>query len=224
MPWSLIAQELIEKEFLQYGESIKNEVDLLSNDEIFKGFNLDINLDKKQEMISTFLEQAHWFGKKDTVTYKAFSILKVDDELWIDKNQEDIFTMLNDEPYIVLDTSKESYEKANLFFNQLTQKINDSNLGNEGVVIKPLIWKSGVAPYMKVRNEKYLHLIYGYDYKLHYSEMIKSKRIGKKLELSIKEYELGIQMLKTNSKQELLNLACQIQFEIDKEKSLDIRL
>ena len=173
MPWSLIAQELIEKEFLQYGESIKNEVDLLSNDEIFKGFNLDINLDKKQEMISTFLEQAHWFGKKDTVTYKAFSILKVDDELWIDKNQEDIFTMLNDEPYIVLDTSKESYEKANLFFNQLTQKINDSNLGNEGVVIKPLIWKSGVAPYMKVRNEKYLHLIYGYDYKLHYSEMIK---------------------------------------------------
>ena len=31
-------------------------------------------------------------------------------------------------------------------------------------------------------------------------------------------------MLKTNSKQELLNLACQIQFEIDKEKSLDIRL
>lgn len=224
LPWSLIAKDLIDKEFLQYGESVKKELTTLQQDKIFNSFEMDFKLNEKSKMIETFLEQAHWFGQSGEVQYKPFSILKVDNEIWIEKNQEAIFTMLNNDPYLVIDTSRESYVKARDFFEKLTQKINDNNLGNEGVVMKPLIWKKGVAPYMKVRNEKYLHLIYGYDYQLHYDEKLKSKRIGKKLELSIKEYELGIEMLKAPSKSELLSLACQINFEIDKEKDLDVRL
>lgn len=226
LPWSMIAKELIDKEFLQYGKSIKKELSTLSEDKTFEGFNIDLKLSQRNEMVDTFIEQAHWFGKSGEVEYKPFSILKVDNEIWIDKNQEDIFNMLGNgnEPYLVIDTSKESYVKAAQFFKELTQKINDKNLGNEGIVMKPLLWKKGVAPYMKVRNEQYLHLIYGYDYKLHYDEKLKSKRIGRKLDLSIKEYELGISMLSSPSHFNLLSLACQINYEIDKEKELDIRL
>lgn len=224
LPWSLIAKDLIDKEFLQYGHSIKKELNTLKNDMVFNSLNLEENLTQKQNMIDTFIEQANWFGKEGQVEYKPFTILKVDNELWVEKNQEDIFKMLGNEPYLVIDTSKESYVKAREFFNNLTQKINDQNLGNEGVVMKPLIWKKGIAPYMKVRNEQYLHLIYGYDYKLHYEDKLKSKRIGKKLDLSIKEYQLGVDMLSAKSKSELLSLACQINYEIDKEKELDIRL
>lgn len=224
LPWSLIAQDLIDKEFLQYGHSIQKEINVLLEDTTFNTFNIDQQLPIKNEMINTFIEQANWFGKKAEVQYKPFSILKVDNEIWAYKNQEEIFKMLVNDPYLVIDTSRESYSKANDFFNSLTQQINEKDLGNEGIVMKPLIWKSGVAPYMKIRNEKYLHLIYGYDYKLHYEDKIKSKRIGKKLELSIKEYELGVKMLQCQNKFERLDLACQINFEIDKEKELDIRL
>lgn len=224
LPWSLIAQDLIDKEFLQYGESVKKEIDILTEDNVFKNFNIDKNLNQKVEMVDTFIEQAKWFGKSSEVEYKPFSILKVDNEIYIEKNQEEIFKMLGSDNYLVVDTSRESYPLARDFFDNLTKKINDKNLGNEGIVMKPLIYKPGVAPYMKVRNENYLHLIYGYDYLLNYQDKLKTKRIGKKLELSIKEYELGIQMLSAKSKTELLDLACQINYEIDKEKTLDIRL
>ena len=226
LPWSMIAQELIEKDFLQYGKSIKQELNILNDDMAFKAFNLDGQIVQKTEMIDTFIEQASWFGQSGEVQYKPFSILKVDNEIWIDKNQEEIFKLISNEnePYLVIDTSKESYAQAVEFFKELTQKMNQENLGNEGIVMKPLLWKKGVAPYMKVRNEQYLHLIYGYDYKLHYQEKLKNKRINKKLELSVKEYELGIDMLRATTKSELLSLACQINFEIEKEKQLDIRL
>lgn len=224
LPWSLIAKDLIDKEFLQYGKSVKNELNILENDKVFNNFKVDEKLVQKTNMIDTFLEQANWFGKESEVEYKPFSILKVDNEIWVEKNQEDIFTMLGNEPYLVVDTSRESYPKIKDFFTNLTKRINDQNLGNEGIVMKPLVWKKGIAPYMKVRNEQYLHLIYGYDYKLHYEDKLKTKRIGKKLELSIKEYQLGVDMLSAKSKSELLSLACQINYEIDKEKDLDIRL
>lgn len=224
LPWSLIAKDLIDKEFLQYGKSVKNELQLLENDKVFNSFKVDDKLVQKTNMIDTFIEQANWFGKESEVEYKPFSILKVDNEIWVEKNQEDIFTMLGNEPYLVVDTSRESYPKIKDFFTNLTKRINDQNLGNEGIVMKPLVWKKGIAPYMKVRNEEYLHLIYGYDYKLHYEDKLKTKRIGKKLELSIKEYQLGVDMLSAKSKSELLSLACQINYEIDKEKDLDIRL
>jgi hypothetical protein len=120
--------------------------------------------------VNVFLDQAKWFGKKDTVTYKPFSILKVDEELWIEKNQEDIFKSINDSEYLVCNSIRDNYEKVNDFFNKLTK-----SLGHEGVVIKPLYWKKGVAPYIKVRNEDYLHLIYGYDYLLNYEEKVKKK-------------------------------------------------
>lgn len=223
LPWSFIAEDLITKEFYQYGKTIKNELAILKNDNMFIEFNIDANINKKYEMVNVFLDQAYGYGKNYPIEYKPFSILKVDDEIWVDKNQEDIFKMVNDDNYLVIETNNLNYEKAIEFFNKITSK-NNNDIGNEGVIVKPLIWKEGVAPYIKVRNEDYLHIIYGYDYKLNYDEMVKTKKINKKLEMSIKEYELGIKMLKSQNSQELMNLACEIYFEIAKENQLDVRL
>ncbi len=57
------------------------------------------------------------------------------------------------------------------------QKYFDSLIFNlyEGIVIKPFIKNDSDLPYLKVRNEDYLTLIYGYNYKYKYEVLCKSK-------------------------------------------------
>jgi len=69
----------------------------------------------------------------------------------------------------------------------------------EGIVIKPdLLW-SNLCPFIKVRNPNYLTIIYGYDYQneFKYQKLMKQKNIKKKMQMSINEFNLGIEMLKT---------------------------
>lgn len=121
-------------------------------------------------------------------------------------------------------TNENALLMAQEFFNYLTEQANEQSFPHEGVVVKPLVYMEGVAPYMKVRNENYLHLVYGYDYLKKYQEKVSNKKINKKLDLSIKEYELGIKMLKSINRFEKLDLACQMKFEMNQEQDLDSRL
>jgi len=68
----------------------------------------------------------------------------------------------------------------------------------EGIVIKPeIVDTPNVAPYMKVRNPRYLSIIYGYDYQSprKYSKLLNQKNIYKKLSSSIKEFKIGRTLL-----------------------------
>ena len=219
LPWSAIGKELIEKEFLQYGKSIEKEIQLLSEDKVFQGFG---NNTKTQEKgIKTFLEQLDIYGQETDIEFKPFSILSVDGENWCLRNQQEIYSLVSEEKYCAIDLYNEGqFQIAESYFKEITSLLKP----HEGVVIKPLIYKEGVAPYVKVRNENYLHLIYGYDYLSNYAHMCQNKRVGKKQALSIKQFELGMQMLITHDKQQLMELACQMKFEINQEKELDPRL
>jgi len=77
-------------------------------------------------------------------------------------------------------TSYNCLEQAEAYYKELTV---DKHM--EGVVIKPERWDGAVVPYMKVRNEQYLSIIYGYDYKFphKYRKLMKQKSITKSLEL-----------------------------------------
>ena len=230
LPWSAIGKELIDKDFLQYGKSIQNELSTLNNDPVFSQFAEQIGLDAKahKKEIDIFMEQLELYGNEHPVYYNPFSILSVDGKNYTKENQLNIFThLLPKEPYMVLNLNDvNAVEQAESFFESLTtlSMTGDSKFAHEGVVIKPLVYKEGVAPYMKVRNEQYLHLIYGYDYKFDYQKMVDKKRIGKKLKLSIDEFEIGMKMLESKSQFELLDLACQMKFYINNEHELDPRL
>lgn len=228
LPWSAIGRELIEKEFAQYGKSIEKELNLLAEDEVFAQYAKDMNfyVEEHQQAITTFLQQLELYGSEREMEYKPFTILAVDNQTWVEHNQQEIFSMLLPaEPHCIIRTDEHgSHEKAREFFDNMTRSFDEQGLAHEGIVMKPVVYKSGVAPAMKVRNEKYLYLIYGYDYIFNYAKMVEGKKINRKLELSVKEFELAQKMLVASTRQQRLELACQMKFEINQEQELDIRL
>ncbi|WP_397356486.1 hypothetical protein [Paenibacillus sp. N3.4] len=95
--------------------------------------------------------------------------------------------ILSDDAFITLDLfESDSFEKAERYFSKLTI---DNQM--EGVVIKPEVQEGKSVPYMKVRNEDYLSIIYGYDYKFphKYKKLMKQKNISRKLRTSINEHQ-----------------------------------
>lgn len=224
MPWSSIGQELINRDFIPYGLSYLKENELLSQDKVFAKFPKFANRNSSWHVDHSkiFLEQVALYGKKAESYYRPFNVLKMDNAVYPFTSAE-VFERLNENAqFIVVDWNEDgAYEKAQEFFAKLT----NSEQAFEGVVVKPLEDRNlnDCAPYMKVRNENYLHIIYGYDYQLNYEKMCSQKRIGKKLMLSVKEYGLGKKMLSA-SKEELAEVACQMLFELKQEESIDTRL
>ena len=97
-------------------------------------------------------------------------------------------------------------------------------LFRSGVVIKPLAGPEDVAPYMKVRNENYLTLVYGFDYKRRYEALCKQKRVGGKLKVSIKEFELATKMLSADNGPAMTELIVKMISQLNQEKEMDPRL
>ncbi len=191
-----------------------------------------VALEEQVHSLTTFNEQLDYYAKKGQVTLKPFTILKIvkqdgSEERPFLKASEMFSFVSNDDFHIVDFKDEHYYEKALQFFKTLTV---DRHM--EGVVIKPEAMKNGVVPFLKVRNENYLTLVYGYDYKLphKYSKLIKQKNTAVKLRTSLKEYALAEEMLSykwseisvdnTAYKQVVANML----FETKKEKEIDPRL
>ena len=206
--------------------------------------------EKMTDDLSYYNHQIVVFGEPGVLEYKPFSILKIikengTEENWVSstKNNADIFPKISTSVYAVLDFEKDSgkiyletdeiYENtfdetANKFWQLVTQK------EMEGFVIKPqTVYIPNVAPYLKCRNKEYLRLVYGMDYQslAHKTEkLLKGKSIRKKLETSIKEWELGRRMLDVPMEEISTNnglwltLSLQLMSTIDSENELDPRL
>jgi hypothetical protein len=134
----------------------------------------------------------------------------------------DVIVPVKDGPDKIARTTVSNY------FDLLTKTHN-----MEGVVIKPeTVFTPGIAPYIKVRNEDYLMIVYGHNYKFEnkFNKLIKKKGVKRKLQTSIKEFELGMKMLRTPYKdinpdnRQYKQLLAQMIIEVEKEKQLDPRL
>jgi|GEM_PF-98959 len=118
-------------------------------------------------------------------------------------SQNEIFTLVSDDTVLrehhLLNLEGEnaevSFKWAREFYDQLTGD------DYEGVVIKPNHYPEELnyAPFLKVRNSRYLSIIYGYNYQepRHYTNLVKQKNIAKKVRNSIRDYNLGLKMLQT---------------------------
>ena len=104
----------------------------------------------------------------------------------------------------------------------------------EGIVIKPeFAYMPDVAPYLKCRNKEYLRITYGPDYQSLEKKRVKllrGKSIKRKIETSIKEWELGRKLLDIKKDEisihnkKWVGLIVQLMKEQDSETTLDPRL
>ena len=107
-----------------------------------------------------------------------------------------MFKLLSDDEICVVNFGENNFDseyfKVKDFYDKLT-----INKFYEGIVIKPNFIVKNMAPFLKVRNENYLTLIYGPDYlsKFRYDKLMKKKKIDKKLNISIREFNLGLKLL-----------------------------
>ena len=223
MPWRAIGGQLIDSEFERYGAAVEAEVSVLAQDPVFQGFGIgaEYQAETRQAGLQIFREQVQLYGAEGTPHYKPFTVLSVDGEDWLGRDQAEIFPLVApNEPYLVLNLEDGSAEASLVqFFGELT---TDAQM--EGVVIKPCVMDGDMLPFMKVRNERYLHIIYGYDYQLRYAGMCAKKRIARKLAVSKKEFFLGRTMLSAPDENALRHALIQMQGEVAREATLDPRL
>lgn len=179
--------------------------------------------------------QVEFYGYKGTPSFEPFQVLKLDDQVLPFNNHEGFFK-LSSRPCKLIDLEdSKSYGDVEKLFDcwQKQPEWFGECQALEGVVIKPLDPKlTDVAPYIKVRNTEYLRMVYGpyYDHPLDYQTLLDKKRLGKKLKLSIKEWELGLKMLALNSEtfslenEEALSLFVDFMRSEFQLKSVDPRL
>ena len=151
------------------------------------------------EGMNIYARQLELFGGDGEVELKPFNLLKAiqtdgTEVLFFDQSNIDLFTLVSDDSYCVVDFEDENWLQTAQLFNDMVT-LNEEL---EGVVIKPeKVYTKHVAPSIKCRSPRYLTLTYGFDYQKSnkYTKLINKKHINRKLKASISEFEIGKKML-----------------------------
>lgn len=160
-----------------------------------------LNLDEYGGGLRTYREQLDLFSKESLPFFKPFSVLKYgysDGSEVIENSNVKGFTMVNkdENAYVILDFEKESIEenikKAYSFYEMSV--FNDNE---EGIMIKPdQVFIEGLPPAFKVRNNDYLTMIYGINFKPDYDYYLQKRNIYKKAIESTKQWHISQELLK----------------------------
>lgn len=182
--------------------------------QMYKAFtntdNLHISTNQMEELLGIYSKQLELYGKDAELDYKPFSILKI---IYNDGNesiplldhtltQSQMYQMLysgeQTDAQLVLTIEPTNYQSQYLVLKEWFDKKTICD-GFEGIMLKPDIIEPGKLPLIKVRNQDYLTIIYGYDYKLehNYKTLVNKKTTSKKIYQSIKEFKLGMNLLTT---------------------------
>ena len=157
------------------------------------------SLDELDELLKVYSRQIELYGSDGQVHFKVFSILKEvfeddSEKLFFNESNADIYSGVNTDTCLVVDLDNEEDVKKLYDFYNKTTIVEEM----EGIMLKPLqVYIKGVAPSIKVRNPRYLTIVYGPDYqsKTKLEKLISRKKIKRKLEMSVKEWEIGKRIL-----------------------------
>lgn len=165
-----------------------------------KDFNV-LPLDEYKEGLKTYKEQLNLYGKGGAPFFKPFCVLKYgysDGTEIIETSNIKGFTTVNkdENAYVILDFEKNSFDeniqKAYSFFEKSVLENNE-----EGIMIKPdEVFIEGLPPAFKVRNNEYLTMIYGINFKSDYNYYIEKRNIYKKVIESTKQWHISQELLK----------------------------
>lgn len=228
LPWSALGESIIKRDFISYSALIRSEIAEVQSSGLAKFPQFFLDFKEKREDIDCFDETLSLYSKSVNVNqgldYQPFDVLYADgtEQLAITPEGER-FSSVNDGDFWVFDPSSESdVEKAEKQFYKLV--VAD---GFEGVVVKPdnrAALSPDAAPYLKVRGEDYLQLVYGYDYGSRLPQLLKQKSNKHKIRLSCKEHAIGRKMLASKDPVELKQNVIRMIGELKKESMLDPRL
>lgn len=229
LPWSALGSGLIDTGFKQYSCAIEQFIKNLESDKVFQNFDLAKTMDSKKmrENLNAFDDQIDIFAgdvvRDQKPYFRAFDILSIDGVVEEKKNNMLNYNKVNDSHAgLKVDTTNpEDIERLRSMFIDITTEMR-----MEGIVIKPLVYSVDMRcpPYMKVRNEEYLRIVYGYDYKERLEAHCNQKSTRGKTRLSIDEYEIGQAMLKNTDPKMHETLVAAMMGCLSREKSLDPRL
>lgn len=218
MPWSAKAQSLLQEQYAAVGASASNAlVQVAKSLEQATGRGLEAakllleQVNHKQQAVAKFQKAyRHYCWEVVSVDdYKLapFHILATEGQVHTDKSHQwhmqEIAHFCKPDPqllcitpYKIIDTTSEaSIQQAIDWWHSLTQK------GGEGMVVKPMQFvahgqKGLLQPAIKSRGSEYLRIIYGpeYDRDVHL-ERLKKRGLGRKRNMALKEFALGIEAL-----------------------------
>ncbi|HTJ53684.1 MAG TPA: polynucleotide kinase-phosphatase [Cyclobacteriaceae bacterium] len=227
MPWSAKAQALIKDQYASVGaaasSSLTSVVDILKQTVHRKIEGVDELLQQyseKQEMISDYTDayRNYCWPVNGVEDYKLapFHIMATEGAVHVDRNHawhmheiklicEKEQKLLMSTPHHVVDLNNEA-EVNNIisWWTNLTGK------GGEGMVIKPYDFistgkKGLVQPAIKCRGKEYLRIIYGPEYSAPENmKRLKSRGLGGKRSLALREFALGVESLERFVKREPL--------------------
>lgn len=175
----------------------KYPVHIIRQYDSLAGFKV-IELEGYKTNLEIYKEQLTHFGSDGDICFKPFNILK---KVYSD-GREDIvndnlsYNYVNDDEFLYFNITdeqelNESIEKTYLWFAGLQEN------KEEGIVIKPRqAFMKDLPPALKIRNNRYLTMIYGIDFQDNYSLYLGRRNIGKKLECSVNDWMLNLEMLK----------------------------
>lgn len=205
MPWSYLGKGLIKKEFSAYETAVTNmynsvNINLPQNETYLrdKVFLTKEELKKKYkphelrylqalsdvpcikqmgEGINTFKRSLDKFGSDTSPYLIPFGIVKKELK---DGSVHVPITSVHPQGTIC-----NSIEKIEELYNIARQN------NEEGIVVKPLFYKEGVARAIKIRTPEYLHLIYGVDFAYNQHLYYRKRSIGRKLRMHLKQAEIS---------------------------------
>jgi predicted kinase len=220
LPWHALGAGLIDKNFTPYGSLVNSQLETLSGDEGFKaltGFKEVFNLEEKKDHLNRFNHALGLYASPGEPEFKAFNILKPS---LVESHLGRFMAINPDECRVVYLENENALEEAQIFFDKLTV-----GQGFEGVVVKPMFEGDCELPYLKVRSEEYLRLVYGYDYldPKRYSRLVRQKNISGKVRLSIQEHKLASAML-TSEGDAKKEIVVKLIGSMKEEQGLDPRL
>jgi protein phosphatase len=226
LPWSAKAQELIKQQYSAVGAAGKKSLaDAVAVVEMAACRGMDVNelLDRtsrRQVMLSEYVEAYRrycWPVKSlDDLKLAPFHILASEGKVhsaqphtWhmdtLARLCEFESRLLLRTPYKLVDvTNPESETDAIGWWNELTGR------GGEGMVVKPSDFiakgrRGIVQPAVKCRGREYLRIIYGPEYTApEHLERLRSRGLGAKRSLALREFALGIEALERFVRQEPL--------------------
>jgi hypothetical protein len=161
-----------------------------------------LDLDGYKEGINIFGEQIEHFGHDSEMYFKPFNILKkvFDDGSEYIVNDNTSYKEINDDAFleISITTQEDLEQKAELVTHWFHHLTSDKE---EGIVIKPKIcFISGLPPALKVRNNRYLVMLYGVDFLSNFQYYMQKRNIAKKIHCSVNDWAINHELLKVKYK------------------------
>ena len=187
-----------------------NDRDVLSKKELNKKFPSHIkrqyegwdnfymyDIEEYERGIETYKEQLGLYGVKAKIYFKPFNVLKYgysSGEQKINTSNIDGFNAVSENQMLVIDFEEMSFVEAishaYKFYHALVER------GAEGIMVKPdEVFIEGHPPAFKVRNNDYLTMIYGVNFKHDYDYYLSRRKVGKKIKESVNQWEIARKML-----------------------------